>query len=47
MDGHGLRPDTYFQGWTPSSHFFGQSSLAAFTVVMILGKNNNIRATRC
>jgi len=23
MDGHGRRPGTYFQGWTPSSHFLG------------------------
>jgi len=27
VDGHGRRPGTYFQGWTPSSHFLDQCSL--------------------
>jgi len=29
MDGHGRRPGTYFQGWTPSCHLLGQHSLDA------------------
>src|SRR5688572_2501853 len=29
MDGHGRRPGTYFQGWTPSCHLLGQHRLDA------------------
>jgi len=26
MDGHGRRPGTYFQGWTPSCHLLGSTA---------------------
>ena len=48
VDGHGRRPGTYFQGWTPSSHFFDQCSLDGIHYdQLILRKLSKIGATRC
>jgi len=44
VDGHGWRPGTYFQGWTPSSNFMGQCIHCGR---LILRKISKISATRC
>ena len=43
VDGHGRRPGTYYQGWTPSSHFLGQCIHCGQQILRKIG----IVATRC
>jgi len=49
LDGHGRRPGTYFQGWTPSSHFLNQYSLDGIRCAQLifLMKISKIGATGC